>query len=138
LRERFPAGTTRAKDFLPDLSDQPVEFRLVQDRSFLRYFPLDIQDLLHARLVASRRRTGLAIQVRKNLFRLGLGQKPGAESKHIRIIMFPAISSGKLYHSIGPRRMPGHLVRRDRGADARAIDRHGRAQPCRRPPAQPP
>ena len=79
-----------------------------------------IQDLLHPRLVApASERSGYPGA--QDLFRLSLGQEPGAERKHIRIIMFPAVSSGSLIIAQG-RADARHLIGRDGGADARAID----------------
>jgi hypothetical protein len=35
---RLPGGTNARKDFLTDLCDQPVKFRLVHEDAFFRYF----------------------------------------------------------------------------------------------------
>ena len=131
-----PAGHP-GQHFLADLRDQSVEFRGVHDDDLPQVLAARCRMIFcDPRLVpsAGERRLQPGAQ---NLLRLGLGQEPCAERKHIRIIVFAAIASGSFIIAQG-RANARNLVRRHAGADARAIDNHAARGAARQPPVRRP
>ena len=111
----FGAGAGRVADagqnLLADLGDQDVEFRLGHGVAFFRYC-CSMSRIFWMRAWCRPPRERGSQPGAQNLFRLGLGQQPRAERKHIRIIVFAAVSGGSFIIAQG-RPDARNLVRRD-------------------------